>query len=184
MFMRKSVFNEMRKIGFKSLLTDRKGDSLSSGGDGEYCFFARLLGFEIHYTDELKFHHFIPKERIKWEYNMRISYAIGFSFSFLLLYKFFYDNKSKNWFTWKLFLIKYLNNLLFKQFKSPKRLYFFWFKKTEGEEYILNYSFRIGLIKGIFYNIISSSFFKVKSQLSKKNINPKSLETENKKSDL
>jgi glycosyltransferase involved in cell wall biosynthesis len=178
MFMHKSVFTEMSKTGFKSLLTDRKGDSLSSGGDGEYCYFARLLGFEIHYTDELKFHHFIPKERIAWKYNIRIYNSYGYSYAFLIIYIFLYETKSNNWFTWKSYLVRYLLNLLSIQFKSPKRLYFFWFNKTEGEEYILNYSFRIGLIKGIWCNIISSSFFKVKSQINNE-INPKSIEIVN-----
>lgn len=163
MFIRKSVFSAMKSVGFKSLLTDRKGESLSSGGDTEYCLFARLLGFQIHYTDELTFMHFFPKNRLSWEYNMRIFNAGGKSYSKLLIYVFLFENENKNWYNWKLFLIKNFVLLFRKQFSSAKRLYFYFFKNREGEEYFLNYSFRFGLLNGLISIFFFSNYFRVKN---------------------
>jgi glycosyltransferase involved in cell wall biosynthesis len=167
MFMRKSIFKKMKKNGFQSLLTDRKGDSLSSGGDTEYCFYARLIGFQIYYTDQITFQHYLPKSRLSWDYNIRIFNAGGYSYSFLLLYVFLYEKRSNSWLIWKLYLINYFFILVWTHLKSIKRTIIYTFVKTEGEEYILNYSFRSGLIKGIFKNIFHSNYCTVKNKLYK-----------------
>ena len=74
---RKSVYTTLVQKGFRSLLTDRKGKSLSSGGDKELCYAYRLQGFRIYYSEELKFKHFIPKYKLSKDYATRM--FLGFS---------------------------------------------------------------------------------------------------------
>jgi hypothetical protein len=44
---------------------------MSSGGDDELCYALRLLGYKIWYDERLYFKHFIPKDRLTWDYVKR-----------------------------------------------------------------------------------------------------------------
>jgi len=65
---RKSLYLFLINHGFNSMLSDRKGKELSSGGDDELCYALRLIEYKIWYDDRLTFQHFIPKERLNWQY--------------------------------------------------------------------------------------------------------------------
>jgi glycosyltransferase involved in cell wall biosynthesis len=67
----------VKELGFKSLLSDRVGKQLSSGGDTEICYQFRLQGYKWWYDDELKLQHFITKERIEWDYLKRLYRGFG-----------------------------------------------------------------------------------------------------------
>jgi glycosyltransferase involved in cell wall biosynthesis len=69
--IRKSAYIQLKDLGFKSLLSDRLGSSLTSGGDYELCYALSILGYDIWYDKRLQFSHFITKERLSWEYFMR-----------------------------------------------------------------------------------------------------------------
>lgn len=79
MVIRKSHWLQLNQLGFKPLLTCRKGDSLSSGGDTEYCFALRLLGYRIWYDDRLHFFHYMLAKRVNLEYVSRVRKAISYS---------------------------------------------------------------------------------------------------------
>lgn len=70
-FIRKSYYTHLKDNGFQSRLTDRKGKEISSGGDDELCYALRLAGYKIWYDERLYFRHFIPKERLEWDYVKR-----------------------------------------------------------------------------------------------------------------
>jgi glycosyltransferase involved in cell wall biosynthesis len=57
---------------FPSLLTGRYGDELTSGEDSEMCMRFLLMGYQLFYSAELKFEHFISKERLTPQYNERL----------------------------------------------------------------------------------------------------------------
>ncbi len=52
-----------------SLLKDRDGSELSSGGDTEICLRLKLMGFELYFEKKLKFKHFIPSDRLSESYR-------------------------------------------------------------------------------------------------------------------
>lgn len=68
MVFRKSIYYKLKKAGFSSLLTDRKGDVLSSGGDSEICKWFILAGYRLYYDENLVFKHFIPETRLTKNY--------------------------------------------------------------------------------------------------------------------
>ena len=72
--IRYSAYEKISSRGFKSLLTDRQGAELSSGGDYELCLAIAIIGYDIWYDDQLRFTHFITRERLTWEYYLR--YAV------------------------------------------------------------------------------------------------------------
>ena len=85
---RRSVFVELVRAGFRSLLSDRKGATLSSGGDSELCYNYVLRGYKIYYTPRLKFQHFIPASRLTTGYYFRLVEGIRHSNVVLTLYRY------------------------------------------------------------------------------------------------
>lgn len=77
MVIRKSHWLQLNELGFSPLLTCRKGDSLSSGGDTEYCYALRLLGYKIWYDENLYFQHWMPEGRMSLSYIQRIRKAMS-----------------------------------------------------------------------------------------------------------
>jgi glycosyltransferase involved in cell wall biosynthesis len=91
--IRKSAYSQLKQSGFKGLLSDRKGSELSSGGDYELCYALAVIGYEIWYSDELKFKHFITKERLTWEYCLRYIRESTRCFDVLTSYKMILKNR-------------------------------------------------------------------------------------------
>ena len=79
MVLRKSHWFELRNLGFKHLLSDRVGNNLSSGGDTEYCYALRLLGYKIWFDERLFFKHYMTNGRLQLSYVKRIQKAMAHS---------------------------------------------------------------------------------------------------------
>ena len=79
MLIRKSHWIELNDLGFRPLLTCRKGNSLSSGGDTEYCYALRLIGYRIWYDEQLHFKHFISSKRSNFEYIRKLRKTMSVS---------------------------------------------------------------------------------------------------------
>lgn len=77
MVIRKSHRQYLNGLGFTPLLTCRKGNTLSSGGDTEYSYVLRLIGYKIWYDERLYFRHFMPEGRLNLDYVKRIRKAIS-----------------------------------------------------------------------------------------------------------
>lgn len=75
--VRKKVFDNLNQIGFASLLSDRKGDQLISGGDTELCFLTRMMGYKIAYCPALTFKHLMTAKRMTWSYLKELHYGFG-----------------------------------------------------------------------------------------------------------
>lgn len=87
-FFRKEALVKLNSIGFESLLIDRKGQNLSSGGDVELCLVVQLLGFDLYYDENLRFYHYIESYRLSWNYYVRLKKGISASFPLLESYNF------------------------------------------------------------------------------------------------
>ena len=71
MVLRKVAWDKVKSTGFQSLLSDRKGKELSSAGDLEFSYVAKMAGYKLYYSESLVFSHFISKERLTWNYILR-----------------------------------------------------------------------------------------------------------------
>jgi glycosyltransferase involved in cell wall biosynthesis len=72
MVVRKDIHIRLKNEQYKNLLLGRTGDKLSAGEDIELCYYCVLLGYTIHYHDKLQFKHYIPKQRLTWDYIIRL----------------------------------------------------------------------------------------------------------------
>lgn len=86
-FFRWIPLMKLREMGFKSVLPDRKGRGLSSGGDVELCYAVQLLGYDLAFEPALRFDHFIENHRLEWDYYLRLKRGIAESFPLLESYK-------------------------------------------------------------------------------------------------
>lgn len=86
-FYRKPVLLELSSKGFDSLLSCRKGENLSSGGDVEFCHAIQLAGFDLMYSESLKFYHHIESKRLNFDYYLKLKEGISSNFPILLAYR-------------------------------------------------------------------------------------------------
>ncbi len=75
--IRKSAWEHLKSNNFEFLLSDRKGTSLSSGGDSELCLAALCAGYELYYDEDLRFVHQMPAGRVQWDYLIKLQKAFG-----------------------------------------------------------------------------------------------------------
>ncbi len=86
MVLRKSVLLTIYASGIESLLTDRTGHSLTSGGDSEISIWFILWKYRLWYEERLVFYHFIPNERLSSEYLERLKIGLNASTNILNQY--------------------------------------------------------------------------------------------------
>lgn len=133
--VRYAAYQKLLGSGFKSLLIDRKGMELSSGGDYELCLALAILGYEIWYDESLRFIHYITRERLRWEYFVRYAEESSRCFNVISSYKLIASNHEVSRFPWitvlrnflvctKLFVEVNLKRLLAANESVRKSLYF------------------------------------------------------------
>ena len=57
----------------KETITDRKGDSLASGGDNDICLTVIEEGWQVGYLPRLQLTHLIPAQRMTLDYHKRMA---------------------------------------------------------------------------------------------------------------
>ncbi len=77
--IRKSVWQKLINSGFRSLLTGRRGNSLTAGEDLELCFAMKMAGCWLWYEPRLHLRHFIPAHRLTWRYFRLLYRGFGAS---------------------------------------------------------------------------------------------------------
>ncbi|WP_332733024.1 glycosyltransferase [Flavihumibacter sp.] len=100
MGIRKSAYKELFAKGFKHMNLDRFQDKLYSGGDTELCYAFGLMGYKIWYEDSLHLWHFIPIQRLNFEYAKQLFYYIGYASPTILVYGNHSENKRNKPFNW------------------------------------------------------------------------------------
>lgn len=75
--VRKSAWLQLMNQGFRSILSDRSGTELTSGGDTELCLGMRLIGWRLWYDPRLKLQHYMPAQRLQWHYLRRLHQGFG-----------------------------------------------------------------------------------------------------------
>ena len=56
-----------------AVITDRRGDSLASGGDNDICLTVVEEGWQVGYLPQLQLTHLIPKGRMTLDYQKRMA---------------------------------------------------------------------------------------------------------------
>ncbi|WP_460893931.1 glycosyltransferase [Rufibacter soli] len=133
--IRKSAWLEVLKAGFQSILTDRRGSDLLCGGDVELENAMRLAGYKLWYDERLVFQHFIPKERLNWDFILRSTKGSGESDISGAVFYFIFRNSDLNDTRFKYLYYKRLVWLLGQVMKSPVSFYRFMFNKYGTQDW-------------------------------------------------
>lgn len=72
MVLRKELYKKLLSDGIESKLSDRKGHSLSSGGDSEISVLYLICGYRLWYDPALQFHHYISANKLTINYRDRL----------------------------------------------------------------------------------------------------------------
>ena len=100
--LRAEAMRQLLEDGFTFKMSDRKGKLMSSGGDTEICFALRAAGWRFWYDDERVLQHFIPKERLQWEYARGLMRGLGESSALITIYVFALNSPPfENYAAWK-----------------------------------------------------------------------------------
>jgi cellulose synthase/poly-beta-1,6-N-acetylglucosamine synthase-like glycosyltransferase len=73
MTIRRSVWEDLRRGGFKFAAEGRCGSWLGGGEDIELFAAVRRLGWKLDINDRLRMQHFLPSERLNWKYVLRLA---------------------------------------------------------------------------------------------------------------
>lgn len=117
-------------------LTDRKADSLSSGGDTEICLLMREAGYQIYFDETLLFQHFINKERLNWSYYLRLRKSFGKANAMLQQQ---YDLKNRGAIT------NYISVAKFAGRNIKYLLFPFWYKNEQCANVVQEWSRQLNL---------------------------------------
>ena len=95
MVFRKAVFLRLIELGVYVKSDDRKGESLTSGGDTEICLGFKLLGYSIKASNKLVLTHFITPNRLTRSYLIKLTYYLGKSSVYIYPYLYAMNNGNK-----------------------------------------------------------------------------------------
>lgn len=70
--IRTNVLANMYRNNIDHLLEDRKGKSLTSGGDSEISFWFNFANYRLYYEEKLFFYHFMPSDRLQYDYYISL----------------------------------------------------------------------------------------------------------------
>lgn len=130
--IRKSAFEQLFLSGFDPILNDRVAKNLTSSGDTELTYAFVLMGYKLFCSDELKFFHYLPKERLTFDYLKRLFISFGNDGPIRNLYYAyisdrFFHRHIKNWnFHLALSLFRLLKYFIIPPKKYGRSIYFNW----------------------------------------------------------
>lgn len=116
------------------ILTDRKGDSLSSGGDSDIINFVLKNRYKTGQFTKLNLQHYIPKNRLTKAYIKKLTKGMAFT-HVLLTYK---EKNKLIIANPKECLIKIIKRLIKLDYFGAQRIYFDYLGKKDGNEFIAN----------------------------------------------
>lgn len=117
--IRISAWEELVRGGFHFRLMGRSGDTLLCGEDYELCLALQLAGWQIAYSPKLRLKHYLPENRLNWQYLRRMIRGAGYAD--LLLEPYYAYKQRRPVVPWQKFLLinmlrilRRLNKLVFR----------------------------------------------------------------------
>lgn len=89
-FFRKKPLIELIDSGYQFYLTGRTQTQTVSGDDLELCWLMQLMGYEIHYSEDLKFFHSMPINRMSTDYLIKMKSGTAAGSALLYAYRYFF----------------------------------------------------------------------------------------------
>lgn len=91
LFLKKPLL-DLIDSGYTFYLTGRTQTQAISGDDLELCWLMQLMGYEIHYSEDLKFFHTMPQSRMTRDYLIKMKSGTSAGGALLFAYRQFILN--------------------------------------------------------------------------------------------
>ena len=101
-FFRKEPLLGLINSGYRFYLTGRTKTQTISGDDLELCWLMQLIGFDIHYSENLKFFHTMPQSRLTTDYLIKMKSGTASGSALLFTYRYFLRNRNSGAFGYSL----------------------------------------------------------------------------------
>ncbi len=137
--IRKTILDKLDALQFESLLSDRKGNQLMSGGDTELCIVTKYLGYKVCYNPGLTFKHLMPPGRMNWDYLKKLYFGFGRTRVYTQAYHMLERNDNKLPYLhlkYPLWLDKYIHRLQDMKLYLPRVLFLL---NQQGNGLVLQY---------------------------------------------
>lgn len=127
LFVLKTPVLNIINSGFNMIMSDRKAEKLTSGGDIEWCYLLQLAGQHLYYDERMIFEHQINSKRLHWVYYIQlksgIASGVGLLESYHFIFKYGYEKNI-------LFVLHYVYKmitsiLIFCSFWSKSKIFHF-----------------------------------------------------------
>ncbi|WP_462252265.1 glycosyltransferase [Ferruginibacter sp.] len=132
MAINSKVLEKLEQNNFKPQMTGRTGKKLSSAEDTELTYALVLMGYKLHYAKDLHFFHYLPEQRLKFDYLKQLFIAFGTDGPVRNLYyahlsKRFFHKMICNWYLhFLLSVVRFFKYLLIPPKKYGRTIYFNW----------------------------------------------------------
>jgi len=145
MVIRNSDWTNLRKLGFSFLTSKIPGKA--AGEDNETAIGFLLLGKKIFYSDKLKYQHFMPENRVRWD-KLKLTFEMwAYMNYFFFLYALVQDSYEKRY-TLTDYLIKkrFLDHIIMKGKSFTLKQHVAYWLKPQHDLYQLRlaYYYSIG----------------------------------------
>lgn len=173
LLIKKEVLNQLENCGHTHFFNGRTGNKLSSSEDTELTNAIVLLGYDLHYTENLKFYHYLPKERLTKSYLERLFVAFGTDGPLRNLYHAhictsFIHKLIKYWhFHFFLSIFRLVKYYIHPPKKQGRKIFFLWSKAYIKELIALKSNY--GTLLENIQNVVSFKF-------KREHVNPIELE--------
>lgn len=153
MVVRKIGWILLKENNYKNILTCRKGEELSAGGDVEMCYNYSFLDLKVYYDNRLLFKHYLPKKRLTWNYVISLYKGASEADVFLYFMRFSKATQLKS--------KQEINSIYTKKLKKDaKWLYNNWrniillkiYSLPEGNIKLLNIYYSFNRIKSLIFD--------------------------------
>ena len=132
-FFRKEALTFFYDNHFNTIMVGPNGNDLTRGEDTEWCFMLQLKNYQLWYSGDLKFYHFMTSSRMTWPYYMKLKEGISSGVAKMEAYTLFLSGKKPSNLSFIAHYYKccFFQNLVWWQFKSKSLL---GIKKYSQEE--------------------------------------------------
>ena len=89
-FFRRKPLLDLIDSGYRFYLTGRAQTQTISGDDLELCWLMQLMGYEIHYSEDMKFFHSMPRSRMTTDYLIIMKSGTAEGSALLFAYRYFF----------------------------------------------------------------------------------------------
>ncbi|MEO5562137.1 MAG: glycosyltransferase [Chitinophagaceae bacterium] len=128
----KTAIEKLERTNFIPFMQGRVGNKLSSSEDTELTYALVLLGYKLHYSPDLQFFHYLPKERLTFEYLKKLFVSFGNdgpvrNLYYSMISDRFFHKRTRNWnFHLLLSLIRLVKYGIIPPKKYGRTIYFNW----------------------------------------------------------